>query len=76
MERQSLPMHGRGTGANPVGRFEPITYAVDDDVEIEEGPGPRTTFYKDTSKSLITTNDSPDVAFDASINVYRGCEHG
>ena len=27
-------------------------------------------------RSLIATNDSPDVGFDASINPYRGCEHG
>jgi DNA repair photolyase len=31
---------------------------------------------KDASRSLITFNDSPDVGFDASINPYRGCEHG
>jgi DNA repair photolyase len=76
MERQSLPLHGRGTGANPTNRFETIEYDRDEDAEPDDGPGPRTTFYKDTSRSLITTNDSPDVPFDASINVYRGCEHG
>ena len=65
-----------GPGRIPRERFEPIAYEVDDDIEAEEGPGPRTTFYRDTAKSLITTNDSPDIAFDASINVYRGCEHG
>ena len=27
-------------------------------------------------KSVITRNDSPDIFFDASINPYRGCEHG
>ena len=25
---------------------------------------------------IITRNDSPDVGFSASINPYRGCEHG
>jgi DNA repair photolyase len=25
---------------------------------------------------VIVTNQSPDVPFDASINTYRGCEHG
>ena len=25
---------------------------------------------------IITTNDSPDISFDQSINPYRGCEHG
>jgi DNA repair photolyase len=33
-------------------------------------------FLKDGTRSIINTNDSPDVGFDASINPYRGCEHG
>ena len=37
---------------------------------------PKTIFYKDTSKSFITYNDSPDIGYDASVNPYRGCEHG
>ncbi len=28
------------------------------------------------ARSILTRNDSPDVGFDASINPYRGCEHG
>jgi DNA repair photolyase len=31
---------------------------------------------KDATKNVIAYNDSPDVGFSASINVYRGCEHG
>ena len=27
-------------------------------------------------KSILTSNDSPDISFDLSINPYRGCEHG
>jgi DNA repair photolyase len=42
----------------------------------EEVPSQRTQFISDSSKSIISYNDSPDVGFDASINVYRGCEHG
>lgn len=34
------------------------------------------TYFKDQTQSLISYNDSPDVGFDAGINVYRGCEHG
>src|SRR5262249_15698210 len=37
---------------------------------------PRTQFFRDSSRSIIVTNDSPDVGFDASINPYRGCENG
>jgi DNA repair photolyase len=39
-------------------------------------PLPRTLYLRDPSRRLITRNDSPDVPFDASINPYRGCEHG
>ena len=35
---------------------------------------PRSTL--DTSRKVITRNDSPDIGFDRSINPYRGCEHG
>ncbi len=31
---------------------------------------------RETAKSIITRNDSPDIPFDQSINAYRGCEHG
>lgn len=28
------------------------------------------------ARSIISSNDSPDIYFDRSINPYRGCEHG
>ncbi|MBW8878406.1 MAG: PA0069 family radical SAM protein [Acidobacteria bacterium] len=65
---------GRGAALNPTNRFE--TIAVERDPEI---PGPErigTELLRDTSRSVITRNDSPDVGFEASINPYRGCEHG
>jgi DNA repair photolyase len=31
---------------------------------------------RDPTRTIIATNDSPDVGFEASINPYRGCEHG
>ncbi|HSH42256.1 MAG TPA: PA0069 family radical SAM protein, partial [Arenicellales bacterium] len=37
---------------------------------------PRTVVGKDSSRSIIATNRSPDVPFEQSINPYRGCEHG
>jgi DNA repair photolyase len=27
-------------------------------------------------RSILSSNDSPDIGFDLSINPYRGCEHG
>jgi DNA repair photolyase len=60
---------------NVKGRFEP--YEI---VPCEDGPGgpppPRTTFTPEPARTIITTNDSPDVPFDRSINPYKGCEHG
>jgi len=38
--------------------------------------GPRTLYLRDASRSILSWNDSPDVFFDASVNPYRGCEHG
>ena len=34
------------------------------------------TVLPDRARSVISTNDSPDVGFEASINPYRGCSHG
>src|SRR4051812_16895319 len=68
---------GRGASWNPQNRFEKLEYVVDDDAHVDEdGPAPQTLFLRDPSRSIIATNDSPDVGFEASINPYRGCEHG
>jgi DNA repair photolyase len=69
-------MAGRGSTLNPTGRFERLRIEQDPDLPPEERPSPRTVFLKDASRSLITWNDSPDIPFRASINPYRGCEHG
>lgn len=63
---------GRGTSGNPENRFERLYYDFDDGEYLR----PETTFLKDHTTSVITYNNSPDVGFDASINPYRGCEHG
>ena len=47
-----------------------------DDEYLESLGRPRTEFLPDQSRSIITENDSPDVGFVASLNPYRGCEHG
>ena len=36
----------------------------------------RTQWQDDKSKTIITSNRSPDIHFDRSVNPYRGCEHG
>jgi len=70
------PTHGRGTPENPPNRFEKLVYVRDPESIDPEEPSPKTQFLRDVSKSLISYNDSPDVGFEASINPYRGCEHG
>jgi DNA repair photolyase len=67
---------GRGTPENPPNRFERLAYLSFIDSPDDEERAVKTQYLKDASRSLITYNDSPDVGFDASINPYRGCEHG
>jgi len=69
-------LHNRGALVNPANRFEKISFERDEDISDEEYPSPKTEFYKDTSKSIISYNDSPDIGFETSLNPYRGCEHG
>ena len=72
--RQSFT--GRGALSNPPGRFDRRQLeAVDDGWYLEDSPGSiATTLEPDRARSVITTNDSPDVPFEQSINPYRGCE--
>jgi DNA repair photolyase len=76
MPHESAPIRGRGTAGNPANRFEPLVYEPDREHDDTDAPGPKTQFFRDTSRSIIVYNDSPDVGFSASINPYRGCEHG
>ncbi len=70
-QHTNTPLHGRGTSANPPNRFERL------EIELEvPQEGPKTQFLRDSARSIIATNESPDLPFDASINPYRGCEHG
>jgi DNA repair photolyase len=44
---------------------------------IGEPPAAKIEVFEETeTRSIISHNDSPDVAFDYSINCYRGCIHG
>ena len=48
-----------------------------DSVEALDGITPRqTTVTIEHPKTILTRNTSPDIGFDRSINVFRGCEHG
>ena len=91
MQAEQLISAHRGAPANPANRFEKIHLEPDEDQssfhsdstgwnpEDDDGgrpQGPRTQFFKDHGQTAITYNDSPDVGFNASLNPYRGCEHG
>ncbi len=73
---------GRGAALNIEGRFEQWQRSAFDDgweipVDEETENIPlKTVITKETAKSIISGNDSPDVPFRYSVNPYRGCEHG
>src|SRR4051812_17487183 len=69
----------RGATGNPANRFEALHVELDPvepGVEDAERPRLKTQFFRDGTKSIISSNNSPDVGFDRSVNPYRGCEHG
>ncbi len=69
---------GRGAGSNESGRYEPEQREpCDDGWDLDEDLPPlRTDVTIERPKKIITSNTSPYVGFDRSINPYRGCEHG
>lgn len=78
--RITLPVQGRGAGINPTNRFERIAVEWDGDYwDSESDVGDRripTVYLKDSSRSIISYNDSPDIPIKAGVSPYRGCEHG
>jgi DNA repair photolyase len=73
----SNPPKGRGAFTNRSSRYlsedrEPF----DDGWPSGEIQAPRTELSEDSSRSIISWNESPDIPFDRSVNPYRGCEHG
>ena len=69
---------GRGAQSNASGRYEPLARIAFDDGwrSLDELPPFKTQVTIDSTRKIITRNDSPDIGFDRSINPYRGCEHG
>ena len=72
-------IRGRGARSNATGRYErEVREAFDDGWTLDDELPEQltTTLTAEKAKVIITRNDSPDVGFSASINPYRGCEHG
>jgi DNA repair photolyase len=78
-----LPLiHGRGAGCRPANRFLPVhqvadlEHVVDDQEYLARLGRPPTVYLPDSSQSIVSENDSPDIFFRYSVNPYRGCSHG
>lgn len=69
---------GRGATLQIEGRFEQVMRErFDDGWHVDEDLPPlRTTVTLEQAKSVLQKQDSPDLAFEHSMNTYRGCEHG
>ena len=83
--RSPLPiLTGRGSADNPPNRFERLQVEDDfdhlDEANAADHVAARlrrpTAYLRDTSRTAIASNDSPDVGFTHSLNPYRGCAHG
>ncbi len=74
----------RGAAEDPANRFTELAVVPDAEglahaaaaAGDDERSGPATRFFRDASRSIVSENDSPDLPFAASVNPYRGCEHG
>lgn len=69
---------GRGAVSNRTSRFDTEDRASFDDgwENLSDMPAFGTEVTQEQARSIISTNDSPDISFEQSINPYRGCEHG
>ena len=64
---------GRGAAVNPEHRFSALHVSYDAGEEPERVT---TQLFHDQSSTIISRHSSPDLPFEASLNPYRGCEHG
>ena len=71
-------LKGRGALSNPPNRFAAMQVTdVDDGWSAQEVPDSIATHVRpERACTIISTNQSPDIPFEQSINSYRGCEHG
>lgn len=66
---------GRGAVSRTAGRFASLKIEPEDGHEESLSP-PTTTLRAMQARSIISSNNSPDIPFERSINPYQGCEHG
>ncbi|MCG6860327.1 MAG: PA0069 family radical SAM protein [Chromatiaceae bacterium] len=76
-DHRTTQKRGRGALTNPGSRYAQLGREQVDDGWYPDEPEPlRTQYSVDSSRTIISRNQSPDIPFDRSINPYRGCEHG
>ncbi|MEJ7729040.1 MAG: radical SAM protein [Polyangiaceae bacterium] len=76
----STPPPGLRPVSNPPNPWASTDVEYLDEVMGDDGPeraapNARLTVFEDATRSIIATNDSPDVGFRWSVNPYRGCWH-
>ncbi len=74
------PWHRVGGGA-PFREVSIVSRSTTDGVRRIDAVGdapspPLTEIFEEQAQRILSSNDSPDIGFDLSINPYRGCEHG
>ncbi len=76
--RNDKAIKGRGSASKPDARYLQHERERIDDGWDNSDPESKlvTSVTPEKAKSIISTNNSPDIPFKQSINPYRGCEHG
>ncbi len=78
MKLENKKIKGRGTTNKNDARYLDFKREDfhDDWGSLNEVSKVATSVKEEKARSIITSNNSPDIPFDLSINPYRGCEHG
>jgi len=80
--KAQAPIKGRGAASYVDGRYAVTVARGEDDgwgsvyEDLSDAPSPQTRVTEERARSIVSRNDSPDVGHSASVNPYRGCEHG
>ena len=69
-------IRGRGYSENLPGRYAQTVTEFDAGILQHESNIVLTELAQSNAKSILTKNNSPDIPFERSLNIYRGCEHG
>ena len=79
---QRANIRGRAAGVQPDNPYlrtlqvDDFEHVAEDAEYLDALDRPPTQYLDDESQSIVSTNDSPDVSFNFSVNPYRGCAHG